>query len=149
MAQALVGYQPVSIAFEVVSDFMHYKDGVYSSKDCKVLTPSRPRIPNLVFRMVQKMSTTLSWQSAMAKRKAKNSGMSKTHGPILGDITDISESKEASTCVVLPNAHLLPLFNQTLSYKLSRFPRTSRPSLDRLDDTDLGTTLNFSKMLSH
>lgn len=35
MAQALVGYQPVSIAFEVVSDFMHYKDGVYSSTDCK------------------------------------------------------------------------------------------------------------------
>ena len=38
MAQALVGYQPVSIAFEVVSDFMHYKDGVYSSTDCKVRT---------------------------------------------------------------------------------------------------------------
>ena len=36
MAQALVGYQPVSIAFEVVSDFMHYKNGVYSSTDCKV-----------------------------------------------------------------------------------------------------------------
>ena len=97
MAQALVGYQPVSIAFEVVSDFMHYKDGVYSSKDCKVLNfiLTRPRIPNLIFRMVQKTSTTLSWQSAMAKRKAKNSGMSKTHGPILGAITDISESKEA------------------------------------------------------
>ena len=69
MAQALVGYQPVSIAFEVVSDFMHYKDGVYSSTDCKVLTPvlSRPRIHNLVFRMVQKMSTTLSWLSDMVK----------------------------------------------------------------------------------
>ena len=62
MAQALVGYQPVSIAFEVVSDFMHYKDGVYSSTDCKVLAPvfSPPRIPNLLFRMVQMMSTTLS-----------------------------------------------------------------------------------------
>lgn len=35
MAQALVGYQPVSIAFEVVDDFMHYKEGVYSSKTCK------------------------------------------------------------------------------------------------------------------
>ena len=57
MAQALVGYQPVSIAFEVVSDFMHYKDGVYSSTDCKVRTfiLNRPQIFNLVFRMVQKM----------------------------------------------------------------------------------------------
>jgi len=35
MQQALVGYQPVSIAFEVVDDFMHYKDGVYSSTKCK------------------------------------------------------------------------------------------------------------------
>ena len=69
MAQALVGYQPVSIAFEVVSDFMHYKDGVYSSTDCKVRTfiLNRPQISNLVFRMVQMMSTTLSWLSAMVK----------------------------------------------------------------------------------
>ena len=36
MAVALVGYQPVSIAFEVVDDFVHYKSGVYSSKTCKV-----------------------------------------------------------------------------------------------------------------
>ena len=110
---------------------------------------SRPRIPNLLFRMAQKTSTTLSWLSAMVKKKAKNSGMSKTHGLILGAIMDISESKEASTCAVLLNAHLLLLFNRTLNYKLSRFPRTSPPSLDRLEDTDLGTTLNFSKMLSH
>ena len=110
---------------------------------------TRPRIPNLIFRMVQKMLTMLFWLSDMVKKKAKNSGTSKTHGPIPGDITDISESKEVSTCAVLLNAHLLLLFNQTLSYKLSRFPRTSFPSQDRLDDTDLGTTLNFSKMLSH
>ena len=38
MATALVGYQPISIAFEVVSDFMHYKDGVYTSTTCKVST---------------------------------------------------------------------------------------------------------------
>ena len=35
MASALVGYQPISIAFEVVDDFMHYKDGVYTSTKCK------------------------------------------------------------------------------------------------------------------
>merc|ERR1712168_1122706 len=35
MANALVGYQPISIAFEVVDDFMHYKDGVYTSTKCK------------------------------------------------------------------------------------------------------------------
>ena len=128
MAQALVGYQPVSIAFEVVSDFMHYKDGVYSSTDCKVLTPvlSRQRIHNLVFRMAQKMSTMLSWLSDMAKWKERSSGMSKTHGPIPGAIMDISKSKEVSTCVVLLNAHHLPLFNLTLNCKLSRFSRTSR-----------------------
>ena len=36
MAVVLVGYQPGSIAFEVVDDFVHYKSGVYSSKTCKV-----------------------------------------------------------------------------------------------------------------
>jgi len=35
MANALVGYQPISIAFEVIDDFMHYKDGVYTSTKCK------------------------------------------------------------------------------------------------------------------
>ena len=50
MAQALVGYQPVSIAFEVVSDFMHYKDGVYSSTDCKVLTPYPSTDSSLAFQ---------------------------------------------------------------------------------------------------
>ena len=35
MAEAMVMYQPISIAFEVVDDFMHYKSGTYSSKDCK------------------------------------------------------------------------------------------------------------------
>ena len=35
MASALVGYQPISIAFEVVDDFVHYKDGVYTSTTCK------------------------------------------------------------------------------------------------------------------
>ena len=68
----------------------------------------------------------LSWQLAMAKKKAKSSGMSRTHGLILGDITDISESKEVSTCAVLLNAHHLLLFNLTLNYKLSK----SRFSLD-------------------
>ena len=79
---------------------------------------TRPRIPNLIFRMVQKMLTMLFWLSDMVKKKAKNSGTSKTHGLILGAITDISESKEVSTCAVLPNAPHLPLFNLTLSYKL-------------------------------
>lgn len=31
MQMAMLGYQPVSIAFEVVNDFMHYKNGTYSS----------------------------------------------------------------------------------------------------------------------
>ena len=35
MQNALLGYQPISIAFEVVSDFMHYKNGTYSSTLCK------------------------------------------------------------------------------------------------------------------
>merc|ERR1719213_1100317 len=76
-------------------------------------------------RMVQKMSITLFWLSDMVKKKAKNSGTSKTHGLILGDITDISESKEASICAVLPNAHLLLSFNQTLNYKLQVSPDIS------------------------
>ena len=87
----------------------------------------------------------------MVKWKERSSGMSKTHGLIPGAITDISKSKEASTCAVLLNAHRLPLFSQTLNYKLSRFLRTSWTSLECLDDTGLGTiqTLNFSKMLNH
>lgn len=35
MQNALLGYQPISIAFEVVDDFMHYKNGTYSSTTCK------------------------------------------------------------------------------------------------------------------
>jgi len=35
MQMAMLGYQPVSIAFEVVNDFMHYKNGTYSSTTCK------------------------------------------------------------------------------------------------------------------
>ena len=35
MQDALLGYQPISIAFEVVDDFMHYKNGTYTSTKCK------------------------------------------------------------------------------------------------------------------
>jgi len=35
MQAAMLGYQPISIAFEVVDDFMHYKKGTYSSTTCK------------------------------------------------------------------------------------------------------------------
>lgn len=30
MRDALLAFQPISIAFEVVDDFMHYKNGTYS-----------------------------------------------------------------------------------------------------------------------
>lgn len=35
LANAVYQYGPVSIAFQVVDDFMNYKSGVYSSKTCK------------------------------------------------------------------------------------------------------------------
>ena len=38
MQMAMLGYQPVSIAFEVVNDFMHYKNGTYSSLEFANLT---------------------------------------------------------------------------------------------------------------
>ncbi|XP_027034883.1 pro-cathepsin H [Tachysurus fulvidraco] len=38
LVDAVARLNPVSIAFEVVSDFMHYKDGVYSSTVCKNTT---------------------------------------------------------------------------------------------------------------
>ncbi|KAK2818170.1 hypothetical protein Q7C36_022103 [Tachysurus vachellii] len=40
LVDAVARLNPVSIAFEVVSDFMHYRDGVYSSTVCKNTTDS-------------------------------------------------------------------------------------------------------------
>lgn len=34
MVDALANYNPVSFAYEVVADFMHYKDGIYTSTKC-------------------------------------------------------------------------------------------------------------------
>ena len=48
MAEAMVMYQPISIAFEVVDDFMHYKNGTYSSTTCK-------NTPKGKFRFVSKI----------------------------------------------------------------------------------------------
>lgn len=33
MVDAVASYNPVSLAYEVTSDFMHYKDGIYTRLD--------------------------------------------------------------------------------------------------------------------
>ena len=156
MAQALVGYQPVSIAFEVVSDFMHYKDGVYSSTDCKVLTP----ILTNSLAVHGFLIWFLEWSRGCQPRclgcriwrneRKEVLGCQKLMVRYLGT-SRIFQNRKRCQHVRPCSMHIICPYSTWLWIVNSVQVSPDIRSLDRPDDVGVGTiqTLNFSKMLGH
>ena len=76
--------------------------------------------------LVLKRSTTLFWLLAMDKKMERSSGISRTHGELLGEPVDTSKWREELTCAPLLSATLTLSSMSVNSLVLSLLPDSHR-----------------------